>query len=458
MTLHKRIAIIGGGPSGLAAAKALVSEPVKFVVDLFERRDRLGGLWYYQGDKTKVSPPVPSTDPNGKEVLAKGASPANRFLSSMYDNLETNLVDKLMEYSGVQFEPRTMDFLTRDEVLQYIDKYAASIPGGVTYRFNSNVTRVVKENGTWSVTVEDTQTLGTAEYDYDAVVVANGHTELPYIPDVAGLAEWNVALPGTVSHARYFSDCKPYADKVVLVVGNYASGSDLATQIGTVAKRVYVSTVDEPKDTGVDYIRQVGVVTRYDHTTRTAHTTTGDVDGIDAVIYCTGYLYTFPFLAEQFPDLTDGHYVKRLYRQIFYVDDPSLAFVGLPKYISPLPFGEAQGAVLARVYSGRMSLPDAAERRRAYEEELAAKGTGKPFHSFKETDAAFCNEMYGWIRDAGADTEGLVPLWWDDEHMAQRRGVADVKAKRAAAAAEHARTLRAQGKPFAHPARTGPLM
>lgn len=51
--LYDRVAIIGGGPTGLAAVKALALEPVKFSkIDLFERRDRLGGLWYHQGDKS----------------------------------------------------------------------------------------------------------------------------------------------------------------------------------------------------------------------------------------------------------------------------------------------------------------------------------------------------------------------------------------------------------------------
>lgn len=444
MTFSKRVAIIGGGPCGLAVAKGLMMEPVKFAVDLFDRRDQLGGLWYYDGDKAKAQPPVPSVDPNGVEANGGG-------FSSMYDKLETNLVDKLMEYSGVPFEPRTMKFLSRNEVLQYVHRYAGTIPEGVNYRLSTSVVGVAKTDGEWVVDVEKNKTVTT--HHYDAVVVASGHTELPYIPDTPGIAAWNTADPGLITHARYFTDCVPFTEKTVLVVGNYASGSDLATQILTVAKKVYVSTnADELEDTGVDYFRQVRVVVRYDYAdNRTVHFSDGTlVSGVDSVVFCTGYLYTLPFL-RKLANLTDGTWVSHLYRQIFYVEDPTLSFVGLPKYISPLPFGEAQAAVVARVYSGRMTLPDLRGRREAYEAELAAKGPGKPFHSFKDTDAAYCNEMYGWIQDAGLDKEGLVPLWWDEERLAERADAATIKKQLAKRALAHAKNLRALGQPYDFP-------
>ncbi len=42
---HRRIAVIGAGPSGLAAVHALVGENCFEVIQVFERRDRVGGLW-----------------------------------------------------------------------------------------------------------------------------------------------------------------------------------------------------------------------------------------------------------------------------------------------------------------------------------------------------------------------------------------------------------------------------
>ena len=43
---YSSVAVIGAGPSGLSAVKAL-SEENKFpIIKLFERRDRVGGTWY----------------------------------------------------------------------------------------------------------------------------------------------------------------------------------------------------------------------------------------------------------------------------------------------------------------------------------------------------------------------------------------------------------------------------
>lgn len=45
----RRVAVIGGGPSGLQEAAALVEHG--FEVRLFERKPNPGGAWYYQREK-----------------------------------------------------------------------------------------------------------------------------------------------------------------------------------------------------------------------------------------------------------------------------------------------------------------------------------------------------------------------------------------------------------------------
>lgn len=162
MVLFKRIAIIGGGPAGLAAAKALALEPASFSIDLFERRDNIGGLWYYGGDKTKVSPRIPSIDPDDKEILDPNNGFQNRFFSPMYDQLETNLVTRLMKYNKVRdsiFTPETKMYTRRENVLEYIHRYKDTIPSGVNFHFNRNITRLLKEKDEWLLEVEDSTSL-----------------------------------------------------------------------------------------------------------------------------------------------------------------------------------------------------------------------------------------------------------------------------------------------------------
>ena len=43
---YRRVAVIGAGPSGLAAVRALEKEKIFEAIRVFERRDQVGGLWY----------------------------------------------------------------------------------------------------------------------------------------------------------------------------------------------------------------------------------------------------------------------------------------------------------------------------------------------------------------------------------------------------------------------------
>lgn len=444
-----RVAIIGGGSAGLAAAKALASEPAKFTIDLFERRDKLGGLWYYAGDKHNVRPPVPSVNPKGKEI----SSGQERFFSPLYDQLETNLVSTLMEYNDVQFKKGTGLFPGRAEVYKYLEKYASTIPeGSIAYKYNTNVKLLKKANGVWDLQSEDLASSKVSDSQYDKIIVANGHFDLPYIPDVPGLAEWNEALPQSISHAKYFVNAAPFRDRRVVVVGNNASGVDVATQISTTAEVVFNSSRGEVNLIEVknEAVKQIGEIKQYDHKTRSVTTVDGEViNDVDDVIFCTGYLYSFPFFNETWPDVTDGTQIKDIYEQIFNVEDPSISFLGILHYVVPMPLAEAQAAVVARVYSGRLQLPSVEERRKAYQEELTAKGPGRDFHGLKPPlDYQYCNHLYKWIADAGLDKEGLMPAWWDAKRREDRENAKALKDARLEEIVKHATNLRKQGKVF----------
>jgi cation diffusion facilitator CzcD-associated flavoprotein CzcO len=43
--IYRRVAVVGAGPSGLAAVRALSDENVFDTIRVFERRDRVGGIW-----------------------------------------------------------------------------------------------------------------------------------------------------------------------------------------------------------------------------------------------------------------------------------------------------------------------------------------------------------------------------------------------------------------------------
>lgn len=460
MALYRRIAIIGGGPAGLTAAKALALEPCKFTIDLYERRDNIGGLWYYGGDKTKVLPSVPSVGPDSHEILDPNGGFENRFFSPMYDQLETNIISRLMKYnrlSGAHFTTDIKEYPGRSQVLDYIHEYKKTIPQAANFHFNRNIKKIVKNEDEWSVTVEDSISLAQETKTFDAVIIANGHFEIPFIPDAPGLAEWAKQDPHSVIHAKYFKDGAPFRDRNVIVVGAFTSGIDLSTQISTVAKNTYVSVKDDPKDhdNKNEAVTMLPLITLYDYATRTVKLVDGrEISDIDDIVFCTGYLYSYPFLKDYLPHLTDGLQVKDIYLQLFRVNDPSIAFIALPKEVVPMPLSEAQMAVVARVYSGRLHLPDEQKRREAYEKEVAEKGAGKKFHSLKTPkDIKYCKLLYNWIQEEGLLDEGLVPSSWGEQRVKDRKNTKADKDARQEVILKHAAKLRKEHLVFKLPER-----
>lgn len=456
MTQLKRVAIIGAGPAGLAAAKALKMEKTAFEVVLFDRKKSIGGAWYYDADLKKYSyPTVPSTDPNGTELYRKTSPSPHIYVSPLYKRMETNLVERLMEFKDLPIESKEGRFKLRSEIMSYLKKYAETIPGAVDLRLNFSVEEVSKNGTEWNIVATDLVNNRTTDEKYDFVIVANGHNELPYIPDVPGLREWSHADPDSITHSKYYDVPDQYKGQNILVVGNFASGADLATQISVVAKNVFVSTTAAPEALPQSKYEQLHYYTqieRYDVETRSAITKSGDIIAdIDVIVFCTGYLYSLPFLNKAIPEITNGVYVKDLYRQIFYTQDPTLAFVGLNKFVAPFPLSESQSAVIARVFAGRIKLPDSKFMQNCFESEMAGRGSEKQFHNLVNVDFNYCNSLYEWIVLTETVQDGMLPIFWDKELIDIRQDAADVKAVRFEFVKEHAQTLRERGETFEFP-------
>lgn len=449
---YKRIAVIGGGPTGLAAVKALSLEPVNFsCIDLFERRDRLGGLWYHHGDKSLVKPEIPSLSPSQEEIVSYNATPADEYFSAIYEYMETNIVHQIMEYSGVAFPANSKKYPTRSQVLEYIDDYIKLIPKDtVNISINSNVVSLEKVNEIWHIEIEDVIKKTRAKLRYDAVIIANGHFSNPYIPDVPGLSSWNKNYPGTITHSKYYESPAKFRDKRVLVVGNSASGVDISIQLSVCAKDVFVSIRDQESPHFEDgFCKHIGLIEEYNYETRSVRTTDREVvSDIDYVIFCTGYLYALPFLKQE-RNITDGFQVYDLYKQIFNIYDPSLTFLALLRDVIPMPISESQAALIARVYSGRYKLPPTEEMERYYQLELKEKGRGGKFHNYKyPRDVAYCQMLQTLIDEQGLHTPGLVAPIWDESLIKKRSETRAEKNARLKNVVEHVKRLRAEGKDF----------
>lgn len=438
----KRVAVIGAGPCGLALAKTLLAEKTFDKVQVFERQAQAGGVWNYTGSSQipqEISELIPSVDPYAKEPLVlRNGKPL--YFSPMYKSLETNIPKNVMAYNNTPFDEKLETFPSRQEVLSYVQAYGESVKDVI--KFNAYVTSVEKIADKWEITYTDYNTpnniitdnnttptsISKSEF-FDAVVICTGHYDLPHIPQVKGITEWTAKYPGTIIHSKYYNDPTDYAGKTVLVVGNSASGLDVSMQVADYATKVYrsISTASRMPFAEDPRVTDIPIITEYDAENQEIRLQDGSVlsKNIDAIIYCTGYLYSFPYLKSymdpQEPDslITKGNRLNRMYKQIFYIPDPTLSLIVMTKFTVPFPLAEAQGSIVARVYSGRLSLPSLEAMRVDEHEEETAKGTGAEFHALTfPADVEYIRFLREWMDSAKGEGEqpgvGFQPEVWDD--------------------------------------------
>ncbi|PWB97134.1 flavin-containing monooxygenase [Salinibacterium hongtaonis] len=399
--MTKRVAVIGAGPAGLAALKALLDEGVTAVG--YDKADRPGGLW------------------------VRGSSSG---LSPAYDSLHLNTSRTRTEFADYAMPGDWPDYPSADLVAGYLADYADSFGLNDHIRFGMEVTDVVRAEGSaggWLVTCAD----GFSDF-FDAVVVANGHNWDARLPN----PEYPGTFTGTQLHAHDYRTPEVFADKRVMVVGMGNSAMDIAVDasyvcqgpvllssrhgVFIVPKYVFGRPSDQVNgllSTLPWRIRQkiaqtmlavaIGTPQKYglpapsgglfqNHPTisdtilhRLTHGevearpgidrfegdtvlfTDGSSDRVDVVLWATGYRVTIPFLAERWlgPDAE----ALPLYERVFHLDDPSLSFVGLIQSTgAALPVLEAQAKLVAAQVSGRYVLPSPPEQQRAVARHLAA--------------------------------------------------------------------------------------
>ncbi|KAI1733637.1 FAD/NAD(P)-binding domain-containing protein [Xylaria scruposa] len=403
------------------------------------------------------------------------------FLNPMYDDLYTNIPHTLMRYSDLGF---TADgrgegthesceiFPPRQVVQEYLLHYARDVRHLV--RFSTQVTDVslrTNVSGAGSgdqPQIRDKWTVRSTNFlsdvsrteTYDAVVVASGHYSAPYVPSgMPRISEFTTAHPDVISHSKTYRSASAFAGKRVVLVGSGPSGLDIASQISGVCGSPLVISARSPipEDMAAylgvgDKVRVVGTVKQFlvEDKGIEVHSapvpdlgqTTERISDVDAIIFCTGYLYTFPFIsASSLPSstpclITDGRRVHGLARHFIHTYHPTLVFPGLPIKIIPFPLAEAQAAVFSRLWTNRLSLPSHEELQRWEREDEEGKGLegnkvpGKSFHTFpKGGDARYINALHDWAlraRDEGGK-KGKEPPFWGDEELWQRTIYAQAK-------------------------------
>jgi lysine/ornithine N-monooxygenase len=321
------------------------------------------------------------------------------------------------------------------------------------------VERVTKPAGDarWSV---ETSTLQVEENTFsvlrrtgcfDAVVVASGHYHIPFVPDIPGLSTWKDRFPGRVIHSKSYRTPEPFRGKTVLLIGAGASSLDIAKEVDALGGKVYQSRRETKYDLTAkrlpEAVKRVAMVAEFiaDEVDALQPVTNAENEGaipgkvvledgtilenIDIVVVATGYITSYPFLGDleqpsvAWEDATDrtlitadGYTHHNLHKDIFYIPDPTLVFIGVSNLVSTFSLFDFQAKVMAKVFVGHVHLPAESTMKAEQRERKSRFEPGDRFHALLLGEPDYITELLTWVNSdltkAGLDPmEGMDEKW-----------------------------------------------
>ncbi|CAM0870975.1 unnamed protein product [Alopecurus aequalis] len=402
----KKVCVVGGGMAGLATAHELRREG--HAVTVMEQSGDVGGQWLYD----------PSTD--GDDPL--GAVVPVRVPSSIYACLRLISPREIMGFSDFLFTPRDgagrdpRRFPGHSEVHCYLRDFCDAFGLMNSIRLNTRVLRVAAAAAPtmWAVRFErlgdGADDTAQEEEVFDAVVVATGHYSQPMLPRIEGMGGWRRRQ----LHSHSYRTPEPFRGEAVVVVGCGDSGKDIALDLCRVAGEVHItansSSTEEATTPGMskmladhaDVLRLHPRIRRL-HADGRVEFADGSYVVADAVIYCTGFRYSYPFLDTGGAVALEDEVVGPLFEHVFPPSlAPSLSFVGVPRKILIPWFFEVQARWVAQVLSGRRALPPEEEMLRSVEEHFRAReASGVPRRLTHNIGGVELHKMYEFAEKYG---------------------------------------------------------
>ncbi|PFH50860.1 hypothetical protein AMATHDRAFT_192475 [Amanita thiersii Skay4041] len=365
----KSIAIVGAGVAGLSMLKTLLDLPEQqrttWDIVVFEERANIGGIWLPE-PSPKPPPEIPETP--------------------LYPLLHTNTPIPMMTYPGLPFPKGTHLFPSHEHVLAYITHYSDRFNLAPHIQFNQHVLSASwhgsSTQGNWNVTYSN-QHNATQSRLFDHLIVASGSLHIPRIPHWRGEREWlakNLSPQRELMHSIWYRDPSKYRGKSVLIVGDSASGRDIASQLAPIVRKLYISIRgntnkdDSHGPLPPNAIRMPGI----SHFTADLVVFVNDsAIEVDTVLLATGYEMRKPFLDAGGVLTTDPtarsnasyskalvsntRYIFPLYKHIFSLSPSyppnALAFIGLLSGIPNCPADLAQSLIVAHAIRDPSVLP-----------------------------------------------------------------------------------------------------
>ncbi|OAL83112.1 NAD(P)-binding domain-containing protein [Acinetobacter terrae] len=340
-----RVAIIGAGPSGMAQLRAFQSAQQKGVeipeIVCFEKQADWGGQWNYTWHT--------GMDEHGEPVH-----------SSMYRYLWSNGPKECLEFADYTFDEhfgrQIGSYPPRAVLWDYIKGRVEKADVRKYVRFNTAVRAVqyTEISKQFSVNVHDHEQDMIYTEIFDFVIVASGHFSTPKIPEYKGFDLFS----GRILHAHDFRDALEFKDKTVLILGSSYSAEDIGSQCYKYGAKQIISCYrsapmgykwpekwsERPKLSCVDQTH--------------AYFSDASSAQIDAIILCTGYLHSFPFMQEPLRLKTNNIlYPLNLYQGVVWEQNPQLFYLGMQDQWYSFNMFDAQAWYARDVILGEIALP-----------------------------------------------------------------------------------------------------
>ncbi|RCH80949.1 hypothetical protein CU098_006594, partial [Rhizopus stolonifer] len=246
----KHVAVIGTGPSGLPSARHL--KEAGFCVRVFERNSSVGGVCTVPKPKMPTSRITRDVEHKAWEV--KEGEPQKQLYemtpeiknlmlrkcppSACYRDLYNNISTSLFAYPDFPFPENTPDWCPHQVTQAYFESYAHHYDLMPLIEFDTSVDLVTKQQDRWELTLSkyDVYTSGIVretrwKESFDAVVIATGPHQDPYVPDFKDFIAYNKMHPDRSMHSIQYRRPEDFVGKHVLLIGGSISAVDIARSL-----------------------------------------------------------------------------------------------------------------------------------------------------------------------------------------------------------------------------------
>jgi hypothetical protein len=145
----------------------------------------------------------------------------------LHENLHSNIADSIMSYTRYPFPAtvspalrkkygRDSPYRIRELVREWVEDIFVRNGHDKLLELNTTVEKAEKIDDKWVLTLRKEEPAKSWWWSesFDALVVASGHYNVPWLPKIPGLLEYDTRFPERLIHSKHFRNAKSYKGKV----------------------------------------------------------------------------------------------------------------------------------------------------------------------------------------------------------------------------------------------------